>query len=263
MVATALQARYLIRFDDICPTMNWSVWREIEAILVESEVKPMLAVVPNNQDDALRVSPERSDFWTHVRSWQRRGWTIGLHGYEHRYVNSCAGLVGLNRRSEFAGLSHRNQQEKLRLAVKIFEREHVKPDVWIAPSHSFDSNTIEALLDIGLPYISDGFFLYPGKDARGVMWIPQQIWRFRKVPFGVWTVCLHHNNWGLAELQSFSRNVAAYRDRITSFYTVVGEFQCRRLGFIDGLISHLFLLAQRLKRCTLKNKSIRSGTNSL
>ena len=47
------KARYLIRFDDICPMMNWRIWAEIEAILLEKKVKPILDVVPDNQDPHL------------------------------------------------------------------------------------------------------------------------------------------------------------------------------------------------------------------
>src|SRR6478672_6653645 len=98
-----MDAQYLIRFDDLCPTMNWQVWAEIETILLESRVSPILAVVPDNRDTALMVGPPRSDFWVEVRRWQQRGWTIGMHGYQHTYVTEEAGIVGIWPRSEFAG----------------------------------------------------------------------------------------------------------------------------------------------------------------
>src|SRR4051794_35356495 len=60
-------ARYLVRFDDICPGMNWPVWREIEKILADTGVKPMLAVVPSNEDAHLDVGPREPRFWEHVR----------------------------------------------------------------------------------------------------------------------------------------------------------------------------------------------------
>ena len=49
------------------------------------------------------VAPPADDFWARVRGWQARGWAIGLHGYQHRYVTHDGGLVPLNQRSEFAG----------------------------------------------------------------------------------------------------------------------------------------------------------------
>ena len=79
-----MTAKYLLRFDDLCPTMNWDVWREVEQILYDTGVKPILAVVPDNKDEALRCGEPNSQFWEHVRQWQRAGAAVGLHGFEHR-----------------------------------------------------------------------------------------------------------------------------------------------------------------------------------
>jgi len=39
-----------------------------------------MAVIPDNRDRELMVSaPGVDDFWNSVRSWQKRGWTVGLH----------------------------------------------------------------------------------------------------------------------------------------------------------------------------------------
>jgi predicted deacetylase len=66
--------------------MNWAVWRSVEQALLELDVKPIVAVVPDNQDAALKVGEENKNFWDDVRAWQERGWTIGLHGYQHVYA---------------------------------------------------------------------------------------------------------------------------------------------------------------------------------
>ena len=72
-------ARYLVRFDDLCPTMNWANWRVLEAMLLQAGISPILAVVPDNRDPKLVAGPPAPDFWDHVRAWQARGWAIGLH----------------------------------------------------------------------------------------------------------------------------------------------------------------------------------------
>src|SRR5882724_3622956 len=131
-------ARYLLRFDDLCPTMNWKVWSEIEAALVENQVKPILAVVPDYQDPVLQVEPPVADFWEQVRAWQERGWTIALHGFQHKYVAEHRGIVTPRKKTEFAGLPAAEQEEKLRRGVEIFQRHGIQPRVWIAPSNSFD-----------------------------------------------------------------------------------------------------------------------------
>ena len=97
--------QYLLRFDDICPTMNWDVWRDIERLMVIRHVIPILSVVPDNRDPKLMVDPPSNDFWPRVREWQARGWGIGVHGHQHVYVNKSAGIMGITSQSEFAGLA--------------------------------------------------------------------------------------------------------------------------------------------------------------
>ncbi len=234
-------ARYLVRFDDICPGMNWQVWREIEKILADSDVRPMLAVVPSNEDAHLDVGPREARFWELVRGWQARGWTIGLHGYQHRYVTREAGLIGLNDRSEFAGLPAAEQADKLRRALEIFAAERVRPEVWIAPAHSFDLNTVAVLRDLGVDAISDGFYFSAHRDEHGMLWVPQQIWGFRYRPFGLWTVCYHHNDWTAGDLRRFAADVAAYRARITHFAEIASAPNIRKKSWHDPWISTLLL----------------------
>jgi hypothetical protein len=95
---------------------------------------------------------------------------------------------------------------------------------------------LELLRKNGLRRISDGFFLYPNLDSRGMLWIPQQLWRFRAMPFGVWTVCLHINRWGPAELRRFAEDIHTYRLGITSFVDVIGRYGQRRRDWKDKAI---------------------------
>src|SRR5712692_9292010 len=107
-----MSAKYLVRFDDICPTINWSVWQAVEDVLVEADIKPILAVIPDNQDDHLKIDPPNEAFWDRVRVWRDRGWTIAMHGYQHRYVAAEPGIVGLFKYSEFAGVPAKEQAVK-------------------------------------------------------------------------------------------------------------------------------------------------------
>src|SRR5512138_2337396 len=138
-------AKYLLRFDDICPTMNWQVWSEIEAAMIARGVRPVLAVVPDNQDPALNVDPPVADFWDRVRRWQARDWTLALHGYQHRYVTCHPGISTIRKKSEFAGVAAAEQEEKLRRGTEMFQRQGIRTRVWIAPSNSFDAATVSLL----------------------------------------------------------------------------------------------------------------------
>jgi predicted deacetylase len=207
-------ARYLIRFDDICPQMNWSKWERVEQALLNQNVRPILAVVPDNRDPKLSRDPPRKDFWEKVRGWQARGWAIGLHGYQHQYVNREAGMLGINRQSEFAGLGYEEQLAKLRAGLAIFAQEGVRADCWVAPGHSFDWTTVKALADVGIRTISDGFALGPYRDELDSRWIPQQFARMRAMPFGIWTFCYHPNEMSDAELVRFPRLLARLSSRM-------------------------------------------------
>jgi len=242
-----MRARYLVRFDDICPTMNWETWAAIENILLELKIQPILAVVPDNQDPHLQVAPARPDFWQQVRRWQSRGWTIGLHGYQHRYVTTDAGIVGLNHYSEFAGLPASEQEAKLQNGLAIFQRERVRAEIWVAPAHAFDPATVAALKKFRLNFISDGFFVFPRIEADGMLWVPQQLWGFRPLPFGVWTVCYHHNEWTPGDIEKFRQDLRQYKDAITNFSDVVRTAPDYRGNYFVPAVNAAFLAAMTVK----------------
>src|SRR5258708_6053514 len=121
---------YLLRFDDFCPTMKWSNWERIEAILNDNNIRPMVAVIPDNRDAGLHFEPANPKYWDCVRRWQAAGWTIGLHGFQHTYVTRHAGLYSHTKASEFAGLPPREQREKLERALAILRDEGIHSNLW-------------------------------------------------------------------------------------------------------------------------------------
>ncbi|HKS58452.1 MAG TPA: DUF2334 domain-containing protein [Steroidobacteraceae bacterium] len=233
-----MPARYVIRFDDVCPTMNWPVWTQVEAILRRAGVRPIVAVVPENLDPKLRVAPASPDFWDRVREWQRDGWTIGWHGYQHVYSSSSAGVIGVHAGSEFAGHDAAVQGEKLRRAWEIFRHESVVPKVWVAPGHSFDMITVGLLRQFGVRVVSDGFY-WRAVEHGGCRWLPQQLWRFRSLPLGLWTVCLHVNSWQQRDVEHFERMVSQYAASIVDVDALLGEPAPGR-GVLDAAFSRVY-----------------------
>jgi predicted deacetylase len=246
--------QFLLRFDDICPTMRWSIWNDVESVLIKTGVRPILAVVPDNRDEDLICDPPDANFWTRVRTWQERGWTIGLHGYQHRYVTQEAGMFGRMARSEFAGLPQDVQEAKLRNALQIFREHKISPELWVAPAHSFDLNTIAALSNVGMHTISDGYALYPYQDSQGITWIPQQIGRFRNLPFGVWTICHHINDWTSREAAQFDRDLSKFTSRFTSMPDVLECYQDRRRSWMDVGAGSFLQLGRRAGRFLRENR---------
>jgi predicted deacetylase len=230
---------FLLRLDDAVPEANWSVWERLEDLFMALSVRPIIAVVPDNQDPSLRHANPDPGFWERVRRWQASGWSIGLHGFQHRYVTQSRGLVGMRAASEFAGLSRDAQLGKLGAALSIFSREGVSPDLWVAPGHSFDATTLSLLLDAGIDKTSDGFGVWPARDRHGMLWVPQQLWKFRRRPFGVWTVCLHPSRWGDRDFERFARSVDRYQSRIVPFEQVVAMYGQRRASPTDTVLASL------------------------
>ena len=231
------QCNYLLRFDDICPTMNWTVWDKVEAILISNRILPILAVVPDSQDINLVIDPACADFWERVRRWQNMGFSIAIHGYQHRYVNDNAGLMRLTYQSEFAGLSREEQEIKLRKGLEIFTANGVSADAWVAPAHSFDSITVAVLADLGISVISDGLWHWPFTDIHGTTWIPQQLWSFVPKTSGIWTVCCHHNKWTDQNIIDFENNLQVYADKMTDMASVINLFSGRTLTFTDRWVA--------------------------
>lgn len=226
-------ARYLLRFDDICPTMNWGMWNLIEDALVKATIRPIMAVIPDNRDPKLRIEPPDPMFWDRVRSWQARGWAIGVHGHHHRPIDQARRMIGSAGWSEFVGRGFAEQDAKVEKALAIFANHEVRADAWIAPNHSFDATTVSILRRRGLHVIVDSFSLFPHRDDEGMMWVPQQLWDLRRRAFGVWTVCFHHNRWGEDRLRAFVDALDRYQSRITDLASILDEYGRRRRSRLD------------------------------
>ena len=239
-----MSSEYLLRFDDVCPTMNWVIWDKLAQCLNDLEIRPLIAVIPDNRDPSMHFHDAREDFWTQVRTWQQSGWAVALHGYQHLYTERQAGLWGTSPRSEFAGLSHSTQAAKIGKGVEIFTQNSVLADAWVAPNHSFDTSTIGALRENGIEVISDGMSLYPYRSSDGTFWVPCQLWNFRPRRLGVWTVCLHPNTWDQVRFDQFRSDLDRYRHQIVDLRSIIAKNSTRRQSVSDGIYSRY----RRLRR---------------
>jgi len=240
-----MSARFLVRFDDICPTMNWAVWERVEELLLRHDVKPIVAIVPDNRDPKLAPCAARPDFWDRARGWQRKGWTIGLHGYRHLYEGQSGGIMDVHAGSEFAGVPREVQRERLAAGTKIFAEQELVPAIWVAPGHAFDHATLELLPEVGIRAVSDGFF-WRAVNRNGVSWIPQQLWRFRAMPFGLWTVCLHVNNWKEDTLRQFEVALARFAGSLTNVADILAA-RIPQAGVLDHAFEAAYAQAVRTK----------------
>ena len=217
-------ARYLLRFDGLCPTMSRAHWARFQTLIDEFCIRPILSVIPDNRDYRLNVESPDPDFWSRMRSMEAAGSVIALHGYRHICDSDSRGLIPLHRRTEFAGISESTQREWIQRGLQILRNQGLNPRLWVAPRHGFDRNTLRALQKEGISYLSDGFARVPF-TREGITWIPQQLWKPVNKNRGVWTICIHSNiagNWLVDRLRVF---LSDHASQFTSFDRLVEEYQ--------------------------------------
>ncbi|MGP8271778.1 MAG: DUF2334 domain-containing protein [Terracidiphilus sp.] len=185
-------AQYLLRFDDLCPTAARNRMQRLLRLIDDYGIRPILAVVPDNQDADLQLSPPDPAFWDRMRALEAGGATIALHGFQHVCTSKGGGLVPLHSHSEFAGVHEETQQQWIHAGLKILRGHGLNPRIWVAPRHGFDARTLRVLNQEGIKLLSDGFARVPFIRG-GITWIPQQLWEPVAKPAGLWTICMHGN----------------------------------------------------------------------
>lgn len=241
---------YLLRLDDACPTMDYDKWQHVEQILDIYGVRPMVGIIPNNENPHEIICEARTEFWNIVKSWENKGWAIALHGYNHCY-SSNGGLKGLNpmwERSEFAGLPLEEQKEKIRKGVSIMRTHGFNPKYFFAPSHTFDDNTLSALVEESdIRIISDTIANKPYK-YRAFTIIPQLGGHCVKMNIpGIWTFCLHPNTMDDKAFQDLSAFLSTESSHFISFqdidYTTV-----KSKNLLSRLLSWVYFSYRKLRR---------------
>ena len=227
-------AQYLLRFDDVCPTMAEDRFECFMAIATQIGVRPILAVVPDNQDPELMIERHNSHFWARMRDLESAGATIALHGYRHVCESTGPSYLGLHSQTEFAGVPEETQAEWIRLGLDILRQNGLSPRLFVAPRHGFDAATLRALVRAQMPFLSDGFSSRPFTRG-GVVWIPQQLWEPVERSHGLWTICLHSNT-ATSHVQECLRHfLHRFSDRFTNFDEVAAMAKPSELSWNERI----------------------------
>lgn len=236
-------AKYIIRLDDACPTFNIEKWQRYFDIFDTYQIKPIIAVIPNNQSDEFINHPPFPHFWDMVRRWNAKGWGIAMHGFNHVYETTHCGIVhSLSHVSEFAGLPYNIQLDKINKAKECFDEYGIKPSLFIAPAHTFDRNTLKALRQAtDIRIISDGFALKPFRKY-GFNWIPQQSWSFRKRYIGLWTICLHPETAADNEPELLEQFIIANKKKMLDW----SNLTYKKINIIDVLFKYTLSFKHKL-----------------
>lgn len=237
-------SQYILRLDDASDYMDLEQWGRMEILLDKYGIKPIFGIIPKNADESLVSKYERnSDFWSLMHSWVDKGWTPAMHGYEHRYVTKEGGINPVNKRSEFAGLPYEEQAEKIRKGYQILVEHEINPEIFFAPSHTFDENTLKALkTETPIRIISDTIAWDVYKE--GDFWfIPQQSGNVRKLPFKTVTFCYHPNTMSekaFIELESFIQ-----QNRNKFSLVSKNDLENRKKNIVERLLQKTYLSRHR------------------
>lgn len=240
-------AQYLLRFDDLCPTVSADRWQTLCSLINEFQLKPILAIVPDNQDADLALSPPNPDFWVQMRSLEAAGAATALHGFRHLCLSSGSSLVPLHNVSEFAGVPADTQQTWIRDGIAILRSHGLNPRLWVAPRHGFDHNTLFALRKEGIQILSDGLARIPFTRG-GLTWIPQQLWAPVGKESGLWTICIHPNTITDEQVVQLRTFVSLHAAQFTSVERTLVELRLEPLTFSECFYVHASLWRIRINR---------------
>ena len=243
-----MSAKYIIRLDDACPVNDQRKWSKVEALLDENNLCPAVAVIPDNQDKDFFYQTSDDDFWSRAAGWEKKGWVIGLHGYQHKYLTKEKGLVGFNKKSEFAGLSYEKQKVKIQKGYNFLLEKGIKPNIWVAPAHTFDDNTLKALLETTeIRTISDGYAFYPYFEKQ-FLWIPQVLPWYRFQMFGVFTICLHPHFMDDNKIDKFGRILKQHRKQFFDYSFIIASYRKvrRKKTVLDNMLYRYYVIREIL-----------------
>lgn len=223
------------RLDDITAGMCFENFLKVKKIFDENNIKPLIGVVPQCQDKKLNIEPPREDFWNMIKELQEAGWVISQHGFQHLYITSNSGLLKINSRSEFAGLPFEEQLSKILKGKNILEDKRIFTDIFMAPAHSFDKNTVLALKRAGFKYITDGYTSRP-YEMHGIKFIPSMHSKPPSVSRGIITVCLHTNSITERRIEQIKDFIAKHRDEVVDYSILLKSKKLSRIWRIEQLI---------------------------
>lgn len=218
-----------IRMDDITPDMDMEKFRRFQKMLEKYGVAPLLGVVPDNKDPGLSCQEKDMDFYAMLRQLEKQGYSIALHGFQHVYTTAKRGLFPLNGFSEFAGIPLEKQEVMIREGKELLEKEGIKVEIFMAPGHSYDGNTLKALKKCGIHKLTDGFGNRP-YNYKGVVFYPISFIRNRslKKENGFTTLVVHTNTMTDRDFEEFEKMLELHRKNFINYSEYLAQPPIKR-----------------------------------
>ena len=212
----------LIRMDDISEHMNWELMDKCETLFDQYKIKPLLGVIPINQDPELLKYSRNDKFWERVQSWKNKGWEITMHGCNHIYTQKSdkKDIFNYGGDSEFYGLDYDIQLNKIKAGLQKFEEKKIKIRSFFAPNHIYDENTLKALKESEIKIVIDGYGLFPFYKNE-ILFIPQLFYKEIFLPFGIQSTQMHINEWNYNDFKNFSSFIEKNYKKIVNLNYII------------------------------------------
>lgn len=234
-------SKYLLRLDDASDYMDVEKWQRMENLLDKYGIKPLVGIIPDNKDASLIYNYKQDlTFWNKVLSWKNKGWELALHGCYHKYTTKEGGINPVNKRSEFAGVSLDEQRKMIRHGIDILKQYGIVTNVFFAPSHTFDKNTLTALKEeSNIRIISDTIAndVYFENDFY---FIPEQSGRVRNLPFKLCTFCYHPNTMSDKDFENLEIFLKKYYFKFVAVKEI--ELKKRSKSLFDKLLHFMYFV---------------------
>lgn len=236
-----------VRVDDVCDTMNWDNFNNVINILSKYAIKPLLGIIPKNEDNSLKIDEKNKNYYEIIRKLQNEGFAFALHGYDHVYRNKKGGILSLNKDSEMVGMKYSYQLSKIKEGIKLLEKENIYTNTYMAPSHSFDATTIKACFDVGIKYFTDGLTNFNYK-YKGIIFIPCN--GVRRT--GISTICIHPNTMKQKHFEALEELLKENREWLCDFSKLI-QIKPKKNFIFWHCFNKIILFVKKIKRIIFNN----------
>lgn len=233
-----------IRMDDITPDMDFEKFYRVKKLLDTYQIKPLIGVVPFNQDPNLIKNPVMEEFGTFLKLLQEEGYVIALHGCYHIYTTNKKGLFPLNDFSEYAGVPYEKQYTMICKGKEQLQKWGVDTDIFMAPGHTFDKNTLKALIANGFKCITDGFgrtsyvrgglIFYPIAAKRSECFSNKE---------GYTTLVLHTNMMEEKDFLKLEKQLNEHKEKFISYSSYL-KTDARKRGVFACFVEYVAAMAK-------------------
>ena len=245
--------KIVIRIDDICPEMDWIKTERFIKLLEEHSIKPLIGVVPFNHDRQITAPEERRNpdfadqnaYAAWLKEKQEAGWCIALHGCFHVYTSKNGGLFPLNDFSEFAGVPYKRQKRMISRGRDRLKELGVRCNIFMAPAHAYDEDTLKALRSCGFKYVTDGYGSKPYM-YKGLKFLPISLLRSKelKADKGITTFVVHTWEMEDSDFEEYAKLFSEQRERFADYEEMLNAEASKKNG-VTIMPEHVAAMAKR------------------